>query len=136
MTKAWVCIGGSFLGIPTILMCCYFSNENFPLAITGLALEYLVAESWIGPAITMVLNTISPENKGFAVSAFLFFATISGTISTWALGKINNVYHADTPGNEKYYGYFICYWVAIPYALSIPFFYLAGKHYTAMKMKE
>ena len=56
--------------------------------MAGLALEYLFAESWIGPAITMVINTISPENKGFAVSAFLFFATIAGMISTTTLGAL------------------------------------------------
>ena len=89
MIKSYVCIGGSLLGIPTILLCC-LSQKNFGLAMTGLALEYLFAESWIGPAITMVLNTVSPENKGFAVSAFLFFATIFGTISTTLLGLIAN----------------------------------------------
>jgi len=47
-----------------------------------LGLEYLVAEGWVGPAITMVINVISPENKGFAVSAFLFCCTVAGTIST------------------------------------------------------
>lgn len=47
-----------------------------------LGLEYLFAESWLGPSITMVINTISPENKGFAVSAYLFVATVGGTIAT------------------------------------------------------
>lgn len=133
MTKAWVCIGGSLLGVPTIMMCC-LSQSNFYVAITGLALEYFVAESWIGPAITMVVNTISPKNKGFAVSAFLFFATIFGTISTWLLGKLNKAYDAEN--NPEYYGYILCFFVGIPYTLSCPFFYLAGVNYTAIKKKE
>jgi hypothetical protein len=53
-----------------------------------LGAEYLVAESWLGPSITMVINTISPENKGFAVSAYLFFATVAGTIATELLGVL------------------------------------------------
>lgn len=57
-----------------------------------LALEYLVAEGWIGPAITMILNTISPENKGFAVSAFLFLCTVAGTISNAILGELQKQY--------------------------------------------
>merc|ERR1719498_1602152 len=133
MTKSWVCIGGSFLGVPTILMCC-LSNGSFTAAIIGLALEYLVAESWIGPAITMVLNTISPQNKGFAVSAFLFCATIFGTISTAVLGKVATAMEASK--NPEWYGYLLCYWVAIPYLLSRPFFYLAGKEYTKVKKAE
>lgn len=133
MTKAYVCIGGSLLGVPTILLCC-LSNTNFSLALTGLALEYFVAESWIGPAITMVLNTISPQNKGFAVSAFLFFATIFGTISTQLLSTYSN--HFDAAHNPKYFGYGLCLWVSIPYTLSCPFFYLAGRCYTQVKKAE
>jgi MFS family permease len=102
--------------------------------MAGLGLEYLFAESWIGPAITMVLNTISTKNKGFAVSAFLFFATIFGTISTWLLGKLNK--HYDAENNPEYYGYILCFFVGIPYALSCPFFYLAGQNYTAVKKRE
>jgi MFS family permease len=81
MTKSYICIFGTFMGIPTIMLCCLVQN-NFWIAMLGLGLEYLFAECWIGPAITMVVNTISPDNKGFAVSAFLFFATVAGTIST------------------------------------------------------
>lgn len=130
MTKAYVCMGGSLLGIPTILMTT-LSNKNFYVAITGIALEYFFAESWIGPAITMVLNTISSKNKGFAVSAFLFFATIFGTISTALLGQLNIAY--DAKNNPKYYGYILAYFVVIPYACSIPFFWLAGRNYTHIK---
>lgn len=101
MSKAYVCIGGSLLGIPTIIMCT-LSHNNFYVAIAGLALEYFFAESWIGPAITMVIDTISPENKGFAVSAFLFFATIFGTISTTILGKINVA--MDAKNHPEIYG--------------------------------
>lgn len=66
MAKAWVCIGGSLLGVPTMAMCC-FSNvmsdptsakptngAYFYTAMGGLALEYLVAECWGAPAIAML----------------------------------------------------------------------------------
>jgi MFS family permease len=98
--KALVCIIGTGLGIPTILMCTLSqerTTKGFSIAMLGLALEYLVAESWIGCAITMVVNTISPQNRGFAVSAFLFLATISGVIATTILGKLGKVY--DCPNN-------------------------------------
>jgi sugar phosphate permease len=77
MVKAWVCIGGSLLGVPTMAICC-FSNVKTPaggdyrqyeayfyIAMAGLALEYLVAESWGAPAIAMLQNTISAKNRGF-----------------------------------------------------------------------
>ena len=85
MAKAWVCIIGTFLGIPTVMWTCLVQN-NFWWSINGLFVEYLVAECWIGPAITILINICSPENKGTIVSVFLFFATVSGTISNALLG--------------------------------------------------
>ena len=85
MTKAYVCMFCGIMGIPTICLCLLIQT-SFALSITMLALEYLFAEGWVGPAITMVVNTISPRNKGFAVSAFLFCCTVAGTVSNLILG--------------------------------------------------
>ena len=84
MAKAWVCIGGSLLGVPTMALCCFsnvrdLKNEPghltngpyFYLAMAGLALEYLTAESWGAPAIAMLQNTISAKNRGFCKSHLL-----------------------------------------------------------------
>lgn len=87
MSKAYVCIFCGIMGIPTIAVC-LLAQSSFGLSITMLALEYLFAEGWVGPAITMIVNTISPDNKGFAVSAFLFMATVAGTISVALLGAL------------------------------------------------
>jgi len=133
MSKAYVCIIGTLGGVPTIMLCTLVQN-NFWLSLAGLGLEYLSAECWIGPVITMVVNTISPENKGFAVSAFLFFATVAGTISTALLGALQDHYNAKE--NPKYYGYILCYFVIFAYVGSIPFFYLSGKAYTKVKLAE
>ena len=103
-----------------------------------------MAECWIGPVITMVINTISPENKGFAVSAFLFCSTVSGTIANATLGALLGHFGAKGDPNAvppidpkpQLYGYFICGFVVVAYALSLPFFYLCGSHYTAIKLKQ
>jgi len=99
-----------------------------------LGFEYLFAESWLGPSITMVINTISPENKGFAVSAYLFFATVAGTIATELLSVLQTAFKAKE--NPEYYGYILFAFVCFSYGGSIPFMYLAGKHYKAFKEKE
>jgi hypothetical protein len=80
MGKAYICIISAVLGIPTIALCTLVQS-SFWFSLGMLGLEYLFAESWLGPSITMVINTISPENKGFAVSAYLFFPTLAGTIA-------------------------------------------------------
>lgn len=89
MTKAYVCIVAGIGGIPTSCVCLLMTN-NFWVSITFLGLEYLVAESWFAPAIAMILNTISPENKGFAVSAFVYLSTMSGTLGTWLCGFLSD----------------------------------------------
>jgi hypothetical protein len=97
-------------------------------------MEYLVAECWVSPAITMVMNTISPDNKGFAVSAYLFCCTIAGTFSTWLLGKLQESYDVDD--NPELYGKILFYFVLISYGGSLPFFYLSGREYTKVKKAE
>ena len=87
MGKAYICILSALGGIPTIGLC-LLVQSNFYFSLAMLGAEYLVAESWLGPSITMVINTVSPENKGFAVSAYLFFATVAGTIATELLGVL------------------------------------------------
>ena len=91
MTKAYVCIIAGIGGIPTSCICLLINN-NFWISITFLGLEYLVAECWFAPAIAMILNTISPDNKGFAVSAFVCLSTMSGTLGTWLCGFLSNKY--------------------------------------------
>jgi MFS family permease len=97
------------------------------VSITALFFEYLFAECWSSPAITMLINAISPENKGFAVSAYLFFTTISGTISTFLLGQFSETW--DVKNYPARYGYILCAFVFFSYLGSIPFFYLAGNSY-------
>ena len=99
-----------------------------------LALEYLCAENWIAPAITMLINTISPKNKSFAVSAFLFFCTIGGTVATAVAQVLFESF--DVSNNRQRSGYILCVLVLFSYLGSIPFFFLAGKSYTAFKRKE
>ena len=102
-----------------------------------LAIEYLVAEGWVGPAITMVVNTISPANKGFAVSAWLFMCTVAGTIANALLGQLQSHYiDKEDASTNKYYGTFLCYFVIFSYGGSLPFFWLAGRSYTQVKEKE
>ena len=133
MSKAYVCMFCSIMGIPTIAICLLF-QKSFALSMSMLALGYLLAEGFVGPAITMVINVISPENKGFAVSVFLFCCTVAGTISTLLLGFLQDQYNAKE--NRYLYGYILCAFVVFSYAGSLPFFYLAGRCYTTFKKKE
>lgn len=126
--KANICIFSAVLGIPFMALCT-LCQTNFWFSASMLALEYLFAESWMSPAMTMILNTISPDKKGFSMASFLFFSTIGGIISTSILGALDSQYIEGKPGESYLHGYFLCLFVFISYGGSILFKWLAGKSY-------
>lgn len=99
-----------------------------------LALEYLFAEGWVPPAITMIVETISPENKGFGTAAWSFSATMFGVISTALLGQLQTTYDVKTYPSR--YGYILCAFVVFSYAGSIPFFILGGRSYANFMIEK
>jgi len=133
MTKSYICIFAGLAGIPTMFFCTMFQT-NFWFSISFLGAEYLVAECFFSPAIAMVLNTISVANRGFAVSVYLFCATIAGTFATWLLGQMAT--HYDAKNHPNLYGQILFIFVCISYGGSVPFFYLAGRTYTKVKKLE
>ena len=82
----------------------------------------------------MVISTISPENKGLAVSIYLFCVTIAETISTALLGWLLKYF--DAQSHKEMYGYILCAFVTFSYIGSVPFFYLAGRAYKQQMLKE
>lgn len=74
-----------------------------------------------------------------AISAYLFFTTIAGTISTAILNVLSNAYIHDKSSPDYHperFGYILCAFVVFGYLCSIPFFYLAGLSYTKFKTEE
>jgi hypothetical protein len=53
-----------------------------------LGLNYLFAEAWGSPAITMLQDSVDPTMIGFCISAFMFFNTMAGMLATALLGQI------------------------------------------------
>ena len=75
-----------------------------------------------------MMDTISPENMGFAVSAYLFMTTISGMVSTFILGWIQNYFHADL--QPELYGTTLAGFMLFSYLGCVPAFWIAGKRYS------
>lgn len=134
MTKAYVCIIGSFFGAIFIMGAMMFTH-NYPLTMTSMALEYIFAESWGAPVIAMILNTISNDNKGFAVAAYITCCTITGTITAQIVAPIQTWAKGPDDKNPVFEnsGLVIMAFVLFSYIGSIPFFYLAGRNYKAYK---
>mmetsp|Transcript_3752 Transcript_3752/g.6401 ORF Transcript_3752/g.6401 Transcript_3752/m.6401 type:complete len:120 (-) Transcript_3752:87-446(-) len=105
----------------------FFTTDNFNVSITMLAFNYLIAECWASPTITMLQDTTKNSNQGFAINSYLLFATLCGALSTFLLDRIN--YHFDTDNNPQIFGDALAGLLLFSYLGSVPFFWLAGRAY-------
>ena len=106
---------------------CFFTNDNFYLSISMLAANYLIAESWMSPAITMLQDSSKGKIQGFTINVYFMFATLAGSLSTFFLDFFNQRLNTDSdPGA---FGDLLGYFVLVSYLGSVPFFYLAGLFY-------
>jgi hypothetical protein len=62
-----------------------------------------------------------------AVSAYLFFTTLAGTLSTFLLGEFERIY--DLKMYPERYGYILCAFVWFSYLGAVPWFILSGFSY-------
>uniref|UniRef100_A0A7S3CTB9 Major facilitator superfamily (MFS) profile domain-containing protein n=1 Tax=Strombidium rassoulzadegani TaxID=1082188 RepID=A0A7S3CTB9_9SPIT len=129
MTKAYIGIFGSLIGAIAMAGCCLFEGVGFYTSLAFLAVKFVASEGFMAPTITMMQRTVSPENQGTIVSAYLFFLTMAGCISTVLVGQLANVLGAAS--NPWIYGKIIYGISLIGYTFSIPCFWLAGKSYIA-----
>lgn len=126
MTKALVCLVGGIIAIPAISACVLTTN-NFWVSMTFMAIKYLVSESWMSPAITMMQATVEPKKQGSIVAAHLFYVTSAGCFSAVLLGQLANVFGA--AANPAVYGKLIFAFSMIGYIGAIPTFWRGGQYY-------
>ena len=127
MAKSYICILSSVLAAPPMALCCII-QDKFYLSISMLGLNYLFAEAWGSPAITMLQDSVDPSMIGFCISAFMFFNTMAGMFATFALGEIQQ--WMDAENNLSVYGNTLFLFLMISYIGCCPFYYLAGLHYS------
>jgi len=132
-TKMYICLGSAVTGTITFALCTLIQS-NFWFSLCMLALEYFCAENWIAPVISMIMNTVSPENKGGIIGAFLFFSTVGGTIANALAQWLFN--HFEAKANPERIGWIMCALVTFSYIGSMPFFLMAGINYKKFKEEE
>ena len=54
----------------------------------GLLLEYLVAESWFGPVMSVLQGSLPSGARGTGVALFALVTTLAGSGAVWLLGYI------------------------------------------------
>jgi hypothetical protein len=91
-------------------------------------MKYLLGETWIPPALSMIQNTFGKKKSGRMVSAFLFYCTVAGTASTAVCGFLSHYFN--TQANPMALGKILACVSAFQYVGSIPFFIKSGQEYS------
>jgi len=86
--SAWLPALGAVLGFLPMIGVLFMSN--FYAAIAFYFFEYLFAECWFGPALSIIQNRIPTDVRGTTISIFLFISNMVGNIAPVVIGKINN----------------------------------------------
>ena len=74
------------LGVPLLAGYMLLFGGGFYTSMVFLALRFLLCEGYMAPTISMMQQTVKPEEQGAIVSAYLCFLTLSGCASTVLLG--------------------------------------------------
>lgn len=74
-TNALICVAGTVLCLPFIFACC-FSN-SFWLSLIMMGLAIFLSGSYFAPAISMMQNSVSPQNSGYVVASYGLVSTLA-----------------------------------------------------------
>jgi hypothetical protein len=121
---SYIAIGSAALSAPA-MAAALLVQDDFWFSLTMLGVYYTFAEGWTSPSITMLQNTVSSKNQGFAASVYLFGMYISGLLGSISLGYLQQYLGADK--EVGLYGDTLAWYILVSYFLSIPFFFMAGK---------
>lgn len=86
--KAWIPAIGCILGYPLMIGVLY--SGDFYASIVCLFFEYLVAECWFGPALSIIQVRIPNESRGIAIALYLFIGQMIGNCAPLIMGKIDD----------------------------------------------
>jgi predicted MFS family arabinose efflux permease len=85
--QLWVPVIGNLLATPAWYMAIH-NGQSFPIAMTWLAIEYLVAECWFGPTISVLQSSVGSKIGGTAQGLF----TITGAFGNLAPAVLGYIY--------------------------------------------
>ena len=117
----YVPVAGCVLGCPFIAICCLYPSFYVSL-IVGLGCEYLVAESWFGPYMTALMETVPSDCRALVVACSIFIGNFLGATMTYVLGVVY-----DAAGCTKCIRYFVLVAVCGTYLTSAVLFYAAAQ---------
>ena len=86
LARAAVPALSGLLAVPCMLA--VLLAPSLETALAALAAEYLLAEGWFGPVLTMLLGALPKRVHGSAVAVFVVCTTVVGSIAPLVLGIV------------------------------------------------
>mmetsp|Transcript_23973 Transcript_23973/g.31123 ORF Transcript_23973/g.31123 Transcript_23973/m.31123 type:complete len:469 (+) Transcript_23973:92-1498(+) len=84
--RVWVPAIGAAAAIPFMVLCVL--SSNFYISMGALFFEYLIAECWFGPAISVLQNALPARVRGTGIACFTFITTMVGSGTSYGMGII------------------------------------------------
>lgn len=129
-TKSWIAAGSTLISLPFIFLC-LTQQDDFWFSYAMMCFHYSVSEAWFSPSLTMMQNTTSVKNQGFAVSVFSLGISLGALLGTSSLGYAQEYFQVQT--HPEQYGYTLAGFLVFSYLTSIPLFLKAGDNYKKFK---
>ena len=115
----------NYLSIPLIGIACW--TQNFYIAMLAFSAKIFVSGCNVAPTLTMMQNTVSPEDAGIVVSAYSLFTSVGKTISPLFFNQVASALGA--AANPRRFGLMILIATSIGLLSSNIFMFKAGKEY-------
>lgn len=109
-------------------------HDNFQLALFALAAQYLTAEFYFTPYISMLRQSTKPEQQGLITAVYLFCADGLASVFTYLLdlsinARVDSIGPVTFTDSGSWEGFVIFSFNVVSLVGMVPFVYAAGQEY-------
>ena len=94
-----------------------------------MGLAIFLSGSYFAPAISMMQNSVSPQNSGYVVASYGLVSTLAQTIAPIIFSFFGSYF--DIKSNPHLFGPLIAAGIGVPYLISSIFYWRAGNNYVS-----
>eukprot|EP00622_Pseudochattonella_farcimen_P004438 FR739824.1.p1 GENE.FR739824.1~~FR739824.1.p1 ORF type:complete len:179 (+),score=7.43 FR739824.1:1-537(+) len=124
--RLYIPILGTLLGLPCIAL--MLLAPSFPISIVGLCSEYLLAECWFAPVISVLQTALPPRVRGLGIACFTFTTAVSGSTAVYVLGFLMDKWTLGPDQGPRDLRILLLSTMCILYGICAMLFYCASRY--------
>eukprot|EP00622_Pseudochattonella_farcimen_P006910 FR742783.1.p1 GENE.FR742783.1~~FR742783.1.p1 ORF type:complete len:212 (+),score=11.64 FR742783.1:40-636(+) len=124
--RLYIPILGTLLGLPCIAL--MLLAPSFPISIVGLCSEYLLAECWFAPVISVLQTALPPRVRGLGIACFTFTTAVSGSTAVYVLGLLMDKWTLGPDQGPRDLRILLLSTMCILYGICAMLFYCASRY--------